>query len=137
MRARALTITAPIVIPLIIASGTGPEEPPDAQQQAPREVPVTLSLDSEGNPVADPDPVPVRPRDVILWQGDFEWEIRIPDARRPLGFAGQQGIRGRRGERRGGEVRPGAPQGRYQYDIIVITDDGMRVLDPEIEVGPG
>ncbi len=137
-----LRIFTPVVATVVLGSALHSPAPglAGAGQEAPV---VTIGLDDEGNITVSPDPVVVNRGETVEWVADPEsavesWTIRF---RSPVPFgnaAAQQGINGNRGQRRGQALNAEAQVGRrYKYMVSVWDGQRVRILDPEIEVGPG
>ncbi len=134
---------APVAV-LVLLAGLHALAPENAQ--IPQEATVvTISLDEEGTITVSPDPVVVNRGQTVEWINDPEsavqsWTVRFQS---PVPFGGvpaAQGISGNRGERerRGAALSNAAEVGRrYKYMVSVWDGQRVRILDPEVEVGPG
>lgn len=97
-----------------------------------------VQSDQTGQISAEPDSIEVNPGDRVEWTGAVDaWTIQVPNA---AGIFGRQtaGANGGRNDRAGLRVIPDAARGRrYKYVVAVWDGNRVRILDPEIVIGPG
>ena len=103
-------------------------------------VTVTISFNAQSGAISvSPDPVTVtRPGTRLQWASNVpDWQVTVQRGNRVFGGGNDEArvIRGRSdqaGRPQGAIVVPGAPGGRYKYDIQVMYGGNPFVLDPEI-----
>lgn len=113
---------------------------PNGHQYQPK-ASVTITYDpGSGTIRVSDDPIYIMRRGRIDWQCDQgDWTVRV-EGSDDLFDRGNT-VQGRRGERKGDQVRAdanhGQPNGKpYKYTVSVQADGGGTELDPEIVVGP-
>lgn len=141
---RASLAAAPLGGALLFLAFPGPSPlpwQPPAEQEAAL---VTVSVDPETDALTvSPDPVRVERGQKVEWTGGVDWAVSIPappgpPENRPFPpEVFEKGIHGGKNVRAGAAVRSNAANGRYKYTVAVFDGKRVRILDPEIIIGPG
>jgi hypothetical protein len=108
-----------------VSSGGGKGDMPQDR------VEITIELDADKSPVANPDSACVNPGGEIVWKSAHEFDIILA-----LLWSGE--LIGKRSKQAGPKgpwevrVTAGSKNGRYRYGIAV----GGKEVDPDVVIGP-
>ncbi len=112
----------------------GPPAPP------PTTVSVSIDYDaSSGTLSVSPDPVMVHRGDKVEWGSDAgPWTIVVPSNDMPFGASAHgKGIGAQKGKHMGATVAANAKYGTYKYIVALYDGSEVRILDPDVIIGPG
>ncbi|MFQ5689508.1 MAG: hypothetical protein ACE5HQ_04460 [Gemmatimonadota bacterium] len=136
VRTGVLVSVALLAVSVLVVTGA---DRATAQQQT---VVITIGIDANGDVTASPDRVTVQRDQAVEWAADTlsavkDFTVRFQSAT-PFGnAAARAGIRGRRKAKGRGRVTRRARVGwTYKYTIGVWDGQNVRVVDPEIIIGP-